>query len=289
MTTTERQPAPAGEQEQMDAGRAAHGRPSLPPGRPLTGAEQDVVTRLCAETAALLLQHGTESAVVESMARRLGLALGVDRVDAGVFSGSIVVGTICGGRAADTIRRVEDRGINMHVVTEVQRAVLDVEAGELDAPAYQARVEGIQPRHYPRWLVSVAIGFSCASFARLAGADWTGCAVVVIASGVAMALRQGISRLHFSPVVNFFATAFVATSVAGMSERLGLGRTPHAVVASSVLLLVPGFPLINGVSDMVKGFWSTGLARLAYATLLSVAACAGTVLAVTLWGLRGQS
>jgi uncharacterized membrane protein YjjP (DUF1212 family) len=257
--------------------------------RPLTAAEQGLIAGLCAETALLLLQHGTESAVVESMARRLGVALGVERIEVGVFAGSVVLETMSGGRTITTVRRAPDRGIDMRLVTEVQRAVLAVEAGELDAAAYQARVQGIGSRHYPRWLVAVAIGVSCACFARLAGADWTGCGVVVVASGAAMALRQGIARLHYSPLVNFFATAFAATSIAGLGQRLSLGSTPGAVMASSVLLLVPGFPLINGVSDMVKGYWSTGLARLAYATLLSAAASAGTLLAVTWWGLRGRS
>jgi uncharacterized membrane protein YjjP (DUF1212 family) len=257
--------------------------------RTLTEAEQERITRLCAETAVLLQQHGSESAVVESMARRLGMSLGVERTEAGVFAGSVVLGTVSGGRSVTTVRRAPDRGIDMRLVTEVQRAVLAVEAGDLDAAAYQARVQGIESRHYPRWLVAVAIGLSCASFARLAKAGWAGCGVVAVASGLAMTLRQGIARLHFSPLVNFFVTAFVAASIAGMGDRLIPGSTPGVVMASSVLFLVPGFPLINGVSDLVKGYWSTGLARLAYATLLSAAACAGTLLAVALWGLQGRS
>jgi len=254
---------------------------------PLAEAEQREVTRLCIHTALVLMQHGAESALIESLSRRLGLALGVDRVEAGVFANCIVLTTLSARYCITTVRRSEDRGINMHVVTEVQHAVLEVEAGSLDAERYRAQVEGIVPFHYPRWLVSIAIGLSCASFARLAGADWTGCGVVVVASGLAMYLRLLVARLHFSPVVNFFTTAFVATSVAGLSEVLKLGGTPTIALASCVLLLVPGFPLINGVSDMVKGYMSTGIARLAYATLLTVASCAGILLAMSLFNLWG--
>ena len=38
---------------------------------------QRAVTRICVETALLLLQHGAESAVVVQMAQRLGVALGI--------------------------------------------------------------------------------------------------------------------------------------------------------------------------------------------------------------------
>ena len=41
---------------------------------------QRAVTRICVETALLLLQHGAESAVVVQMAQRLGVALGIESV-----------------------------------------------------------------------------------------------------------------------------------------------------------------------------------------------------------------
>ncbi len=258
-----------------------------PPAPPPSEAEQREVTRLCVQSGLVLMQHGAESALIETLMRRLGLALGVDRVEAGVFANSIVLSTLAGGRSMTTVRRVEDRGISMHAVTEVQRAVLQVEEGGLDRTGYEARLAGIAPLHYPRWLVSVAIGLSCAAFARLAGADGPSCAVVVGASGLAMALRLRIARLHFSPFVNFFVSAFVATSLAGLSEVFGWGATHNAARASCVLFLVPGFPLINGVSDMVKGYMSTGIARLANATLLASAAATGILLSMTLWNLWG--
>ena len=55
-------------------------------------------------------------------------------------------------------------------------------------------------------------------------------------------------------------------------------------MAASVLLLVPGFPLINAVADMFKGHINTGLARWAIASLLTLATCIGVVMAMTLWG-----
>lgn len=266
----------------MDPSRASDA-----PSAHLAEREQREITRLCVETALVLMQHGAESALVETLARRLGVALRVDRVEAGVFANSIVLTTLSERQCITTVRRIQDRGINMHVVTEVQRAVLAVEDGALDAARYRERFERIVPVHYPRWLVSAAIGVSCAAFARLAGADGIGCAVVVVASGVAMYLRLLVARLHFSPVVSFFLTAFVATSLAGASELWRLGGTPRIALASCVLLLVPGFPLINGVSDMVKGYTNTGIARLAYALLLSAAACTGILLAMSLWNLWG--
>jgi uncharacterized membrane protein YjjP (DUF1212 family) len=250
---------------------------------PFSEPRQREVTRLSVETGVMLLQHGAESALVENLMRRLALALGVPRAEVALLANAVVLTTLSEGHCITTVRRNEDRGINMHVVTEVQRAVLDAEAGTLDAAGYRVRFEAVRPLRYPRWLTSVLIGLSCACFARLAGADWTSCGVALVAAGVAMAVRLQLARLHFNPMVNFFVTAFVATSVAGQGAIYQIGGAPRVAMASCVLLLVPGYPLINSISDMVKGYINTGLARGMYALLLSAGASAGILLAMSVW------
>ncbi len=245
------------------------------------------IAPLCAETALRLLQHGAESTLVESLSRRLGIALGAERVEVALMANAVTVAVRIRGRSMTTVRRNEDRGINMHVVMEVQRLVLDVEDGRLDRLNYRERLFAIQPLHYPRWMVAVMVGLSCACFARLNQADLPACALVAVASTVAMLVRQALAHLHFGPMIVFAVTAFVATSmtVAGFVYRLS--DTPKAAMAASVLLLVPGYPLINSVSDMVKGYINTGISRGVFALLLSAATCTGILTAMTLWHVWG--
>jgi uncharacterized membrane protein YjjP (DUF1212 family) len=242
---------------------------------------------LCAETALRLLQHGAESVLVETLARRVGLALGAERVEIALMANAVTVTVRIRGRSKTTVRRNEDRGINMHYVMEVQRLVLAVEAGELDRVVYRERLFAIQPFHHQRWLVAFAVGLSCACFARLNHADLVACALVAVASTVAMVIRQQLARLHFSPIIVFAMTAFAATSMTVAAYRFHLSETPKAAMAASVLLLVPGYPLINSVSDMVKGYVNTGLSRGMFALLLCGATCAGIVAAMTLWSVWG--
>jgi uncharacterized membrane protein YjjP (DUF1212 family) len=238
---------------------------------------------LCLRAGILLLQHGAESALVESVARRTGLAMGLDRVDVAIMANAVTVSTIQGDELVTNVRRNEDQGINMHVIVEVQRIMLDAEARKLDLRAAVHALDQLHPFRYPRWIVVVVIGFSCACFARLAHADLAGCAVTFAASALAMAVRQRLAHLHFSPLINFAVAAFVATSVAAQGLIHQWTATPKVAMAASCLLLVPGVPLINSVSDMVKGYINTGISRWAFATLLTVATCAGIILAMTVW------
>jgi len=250
---------------------------------PIAEAEQREITRLCIHSGLLLMQHGAESALVENVMRRLGVALGVRSVEVAIMANAITVTTLSGGNSITTVRRIEDRGINMSVVTETQRMMLQTEAGELDLEQATQRLAQIHAYRYPRWLVVVVIGLSCACFARLAKADLTACGVTFVAASLAMAVRQQLAHWHFSPLVNFFVTAFVATSLAAQGLIYELGSTPKIAMAASCLLLVPGVPLINGVSDMVKGYINTGISRVSMAVLLTLSTCTGIVLAMSVW------
>lgn len=248
-----------------------------------TDAEQHQITVLCLHSAILLMQFSAESVLVESVSRRMGLALGADRVEIGLTANGITITTLYGHERDTTVRRNIDRGINMQVVTEVQRIMLRAESGELDVDGVSQALNAVNHERYNRWLVAVMIGFSCACFARLAGADLASCALTFVASFTAMTIRHQLAHLHFNPLVNFAIAAFVATSITAQGLIHNFVGDPNIAMASSVLLLVPGFPMINSISDMVKGYINTGIARGMMGALLSTASCAGILLAMTTW------
>lgn len=248
--------------------------------------EQRAVTRLCIQCGLFLLQHGAESSLVDELSTRLGLALGMDSVESAISSNAIVLTTIKDGHCLTSTRKNQDRGINMHVVTEVQHIVIMTEHKLLDYKDVEKRFAQIKPLRYPRWLVSLMVGLSCACFCQLNKGGWDGAFVTFCASTVAMYIRQLLAQRHLHPQINFCATAFVAITVSGLLLPT-FSLTPTVAMAASVLLLVPGFPLINSVADMFKGHINTGLARWAIASLLTLATCVGVVMSMTIWGLRG--
>ncbi|EMH4163216.1 threonine/serine exporter ThrE family protein [Pluralibacter gergoviae] len=250
--------------------------------------EQRRVTRLCIQCALMLLQHGAESALVDELSSRLGRALGMDSVESAISSNAIVLTTLHNGACITSTRKNHDRGINMHVVIKVQQIVIMAEHRLLDAADVEKHLNRIHPLRYPRWMVVTMVGLSCACFCLLNGGGWDGALVTLCASTVAMYIRQLLTHRGMNPQINFCITAFVATTVSGLMLRMPqFAATSSIAMAASVLLLVPGFPLINAVADMFKGHINTGLARWAIASMLTLATCIGVVLAMTLWGLRG--
>ena len=249
--------------------------------------KQREITRLCIQTALLLLQHGVESTVVVQMASRLGVALGVDSVECALTPNAVILSTLSNNHCITTTRKNTDKGINMQVVTEVQHIVIAAEHHIYDLRHVREKLDRIKPLKYNRYLVVVMVGLSCACFSHLAGGDWTIFGITFIASALAMYIRQIISARHFNPLIVFAVTAFVASLVAGSALKYELGNDPQIALASSVLLLVPGFPLVNSLSDILKGHINMGIARWVIATVLTFGSCIGIVFALSLLNITG--
>lgn len=256
----------------------------------MTHEQQRIITRLCIDCALMLLQHGAESTLVEQLSSRLGMALGVQRVESSISANAVVLTTIINDYCITSTRKNHDRGINMHVVTKVQHIVIMAEHHLLDADDVAKRLANIKPLRYPRWLMVFIVGLSCGCFSRLNGGGWDAFMVTFFASGLAMYVRQLLTARQMNPLINFCISAFVATSASGLLMRLPLFQATSLVaMPASVLLLVPGFPLINAVADMFKGHVNTGLARWTMASLLTLSICIGIVLAMAVWDFRGWS
>ncbi|ASU21389.1 hypothetical protein CCZ37_01685 [Vibrio qinghaiensis] len=250
-------------------------------------SKQRPVSRLIAQAGQMLLAHGAESTLVGDIMRRMGAACGMSEVEVSLSASSLVLTTVYDGHCITTARRCPDRGINMRVVTQVQRICIMMEKGILDYSFAQKKLNKISPERYNRWLVVVMIGLSCAAFARLAGGDWMVFMMTFFASAVGMIVRQEIGHRQFNPLVNFTVTSFVTSIISAQAIIYQLGNKPTIVMASSVLMLVPGFPLINAVADMLKGYINMGIARFVMASLLTLATSLGIVAAMSVTGVWG--
>lgn len=257
--------------------------------QPITPEYQREVTRLCVETALLLLQHGAESTVVVQMTQRLGIALGVASVECALTANAVIITTLTNGHCITTTRKSSDKGINMQMVTDVQRIIISAEHGIYNAHLVKKKLEKLKPLKYNRYVVVLMVGLSCASFAHLSGGDALISLITFFASAVAMYVRQTLAQRHYNPIIVFCITAFVASLIAGISLKYQIGNDPQIALASSALLLVPGFPLINSLADILKGYVNMGISRWAVATILTFGACLGIVFAlsvlnITTWG-----
>ncbi|MEO8606900.1 MAG: threonine/serine exporter family protein [Chloroflexota bacterium] len=237
----------------------------------------------------LLLQHGAESARIEETVHRLGTGLGADWMDILVSPNAIVATTISGQEFRTKIRRIVAIGVNMQIIAEVNELSRKVTEGKLDRFQVREEIERIDhlPKQYNRWVVVAMVGLACAAFSRMLGGDWPVFFVTLVAASVAMWVRQELNRLYFNSLLVVVGTAFVAGVIASTAIIMKWGAQSQTALAASVLLLVPGVPLINCADDFIKGHLVVGTVRGITGGLVSLGIALGLLLAIRLMGVSG--
>lgn len=116
---------------------------------------------------------------------------------------------------------------------------------------------------------------SCAnaSFCRLFGGDWPSMGIVFSATFIGLFVRRELQARRMNHYFVWIAASFIASLCASVSLLFDI--TSETALATSVLFLVPGVPLINGVIDVVEGYVLSGFARLVEAALLIVSIAVG--------------
>lgn len=117
------------------------------------------------------------------------------------------------------------------------------------------------------------VGFANASFCKLFGGDWTAIGIVFSATIIGFFARQQMQRKGVNHFFVFILSAFIASLYASVS--LIFNTTADIALATSVLFLIPGVPLINGVIDIVEGHILIGFSRLIHSLLLVVCIAVG--------------
>ena len=253
----------------------------------LSYQKQSLITRTIIKAAVLMSEFGAESILIEQTAQRLGRALGVNSVEISLIPSAIVLTTLYDDHCVTTTRRVHHKPINMSIVCEIQKIVIHMEKQKYDVNYLVKALKDIEPNYYNRWAVVFMVGFACASFAYLQGGDWNAFFITFLASSIAMTVRQELAKRRFVLIITFGITAFVATLISSISQLKGFSATPNIALASSVLLLAPGFSFINSFLDALKGYLMMGWGRWMEGILLTIATSVGIIIAMAILNIKG--
>ena len=237
-----------------------------------TGESLLSIGKFIAEYSAHLMGAGVHTSRVVRNTKRIGEAFGLD-VKLSVFHRNIIL-TIIDKETNEACNEVID--IPAHPISFEHNS-------ELSALSWEAVDNHLSlkdkykkiisaPRIHPLFVL-LLVGFANASFCKLFGGDLISMGIVFSATITGFYLKQQMQAKKINHYVVFIVSAFVASLCA--STALIFDTTSEIAMATSVLYLVPGVPLINGVIDVVEGYVLTGFARLTEASLLIVSIAIG--------------
>lgn len=222
---------------------------------------------------------GAETRLIVQSVKVMAQDLGIGSIELALSRNSIAVKIRQGRSYCDYFKEIKSFGINMSSLVRLNKICAAVSAGEIQDPREIFRkIRSVRPHHYSRNLLIGFEALAAGAFAYLNGGDVHVCTAAIIGGLVLMYIRFTFISKGFFEIFAFMMAAFCGSSVSMLVSHfvLGADRTEVSLaLMATVLLLVPGFPFMNGFLDVFKGYTEVGISRLIQASILTMAAAMG--------------
>jgi uncharacterized membrane protein YjjP (DUF1212 family) len=221
--------------------------------------------------------------------------MGIEALSVRVALGAMTATARRGGEHATLVADIAPPGINAWRIGALENLARLAETGTTpgELAAKLAAIEA-EPPLYSIAQTVAAVGAASGAFSYLNGGGMMEVLAAVAGGGIGQWLRSLLSRRRINQYAVTALCAVVASGVycviAAVSEGVGFGTPRHAAgFISSVLFLVPGFPLVAALLDLLQHDKLAGLTRLAYGTMLLLAAAFGLSIVAAAAGLSAAS
>src|SRR4029453_38971 len=239
---------------------------------------------------AAMLRSGDTAFRVRDAMGLVARALGIEHLAVHITIGGMTGRGKASGETVTPAREVAPLGVDASRIAALERLARTSKPG-LTPEALASGIDAIEATPALHSLLPIALSMAVASacFSYLNGGDMLAPGAAAVGGGLGQAARTLLSRQGFN---QFAMTALCAVLASGVYCLivLGFGVRPfslaHAVgFISSALFLVPGFPLVAALLDLVQHQTTAGIARLFYGVLLTLAAAFGLSIVAPLAGL----
>ena len=236
-------------------------------------------SRVVLRLGQMLLAAGAGSYRVKASMRTCAEAVGIEKHHAQVTFTEVVATAYANGTFRTELAEQRLLGVNADRIDRITNYLATIEGAQVlveDVDKALDEIERVKPLY--GWLANaLASGLACAAFAFLNAGGWVECSVVAIAAFIGQFLRRQMLKRH----MNHFGVWMVCGGVAASAyilcvylaqKYMGIEPTHQAGFISALLFLVPGFPLVTGIIDLVRHDFAGGIQRIVYVAMLVVSA-----------------
>jgi uncharacterized membrane protein YjjP (DUF1212 family) len=97
-----------------------------------------------------------------------------------------------------------------------------------------------------------------------------------------------MSKVRFNEFFTYILGGVIAALLSLLAVDLGLALHADKVIIGSIMILVPGIAIVNGIRDMIMGDLVAGISRIVEAFFIAVAIAAGSGIVLSLFHTFGR-
>lgn len=245
-------------------------------------------SKMLLDIAVLLMSSGAHTERVNRNISRLSESLGFHTELLFSLSGITLTSSVPGkpGPHYTSFRRIGAYGVHMGVVSAISRLSWKAAEGKAGFADIRQEVERIKALpHYPKPLLLLMITLAGMAFCRVAGGELYPVILAGLATGCGFLTRNALLHRGYNLAMSICVAAFIASSLSGLGIVWNLGESPEIAVATSVLFLIPGVPMINSIIDLMHGHIVVGHGRAVQGVVISFSIAMGIVLSSSALGI----
>lgn len=209
----------------------------------------------------IMLKNGAETYRVEDTIKRICNSKGLNYVSAFVTPTVIMIGDdrVDG---YTYMKRVKDRTINFDKISMANALSRDFVENKIDIEEAFKRLREASVAPSYEYLTRIFFcGLASAMYALLFGGTFKDFACAIVITTITTMIGIKLDELDINLFIsNFVCSSFIAV-VSLFAIRLHLGNNLDMIVAASIMPLLPGFALTNGIRDFIAGDLLSGVAR----------------------------
>src|SRR5690606_25103655 len=139
---------------------------------------------------------------------------------------------------------------------------------------------------YPKIVVLIAVSMAGAGFCNIFNGDYLNMGVAFFSTFIGLFIFQLTHRVNYNVYLRIFFASLVASHLASLGIVYNIGAKPETALATSILFLVPGVPLINSFTDFLDNNIINGLVRFTTGLMTVLAIALGLFITMILFQLH---
>lgn len=247
------------------------------------------------KTAHLLLDISTLLMVSGANTNRANISLNrfasvLNYKTSSLISHKTIIMTLYDKKAHKSCTRVKNippYAINFAIISAISKASWTALSESWTMEQIAEEIERIKTlKRYPRWVILVAVSLAGAGFCNIFKGDYLNMLVAFISTFMGLYVFQQTHKMKYNLYIRIFLGSFVASVIASIGIIYHIGAVPQTALATSILFLVPGVPLINSFTDLMDNNILNGMVRFTTGLMIVLSMAMGLFLAMYIFQLN---
>lgn len=249
-----------------------------------------LIAEVAAKAGTIMLESQAESYRVEDTVRHILNISGL--ASAEVFANTTGLFITLDDPSIEPItliRRISHRGTHLRKIYRVNNISRQLTNGQITPQEAMTQLEYVEEAEYNVLSKSLSTFILIISFSILLGGTWAEVLFAELAAGIVLFARLLQKTLNMNDFIyGVVTTAMIAFLVSFTVHSLRLSLSIDIIIVSGLMPLFPGTAFTNGIRDTLKGDYSSGIAKIAEALVISFSLALGVAIGLyfSLGGLR---